>query len=345
MKKLIVHIGAYKTGTSSVQAYLYEQADLLRQHDICYFVSEEMSNRHPDHPGRQTPLFRLTVDELVSVFRSQVLATNIISLEHLWDQTDCQQLLFSAIDKYGQFDQIEVIAYVRRQDDFLQSWYLQELKFGALNVMGLSPMAFAEVCADSVLTVSNALSPYVRKFGERNVRVFVFEIEHLARGDIVADFMTAIGESELMPDVSVRVNPSFNVAQGMIAATLFAVVHKMLGDGGLSVRWFADSLRSIVRPLAEQLGDKLNLDADIIDSGQRKQLVERFLHDNRVVAERFGLPAECRFTSTAEDQTDKPHTAWLKDYLESLPQVSDRSRLARFSGQMCRIARLLTRRR
>lgn len=48
MKRLIVHLGSYKTGTSSIQNLCFEHRDLLRQHGVLY---PETGVRHEPHIG------------------------------------------------------------------------------------------------------------------------------------------------------------------------------------------------------------------------------------------------------------------------------------------------------
>ena len=204
-------------------------------------------------------------------------------------------------------------------------------------------MDFAQICGDRVLKISHVLSPYVKKFGEDCISLRTFETNQLTDGDVVTDFLqfTEIDQSIAQAHPPTRVNPSFSVAQGLVAAHIYAIIRKFLEDAGMSVRWFVGPIRMMTRTAAEQLGSMMDINADVLSHQQREKLLSMYIEDNREVAKRYGLPAKCQFVSTSIHQEVKPQTNWMVEQLQDLPKTQQDKRAKLFAQQIIKTLNLI----
>lgn len=127
--KIIFHIGMPKTGTTSLQSYLFSNKESLLSQQIVYepeifcssgahhyFASNFWTN--PDETIK-TLINRLTLHKNCKYY--------LISSEVLisWPQ-NFVQLLYKHLQEFD----IEVVLYIRRQDDLIESLYKQSIKMG-----------------------------------------------------------------------------------------------------------------------------------------------------------------------------------------------------------------------
>ena len=140
MKILWIHIGMAKTASSAIQAFCYENANILESHGYCYPV---FPFRYPGIAKAHNGRFLLGVikdgngkrdleqeqqnfkDGMQMVHKLFLTHDNIIlSDESIWRGMDCEkpdlwELMAKEAQK-GNF-QIRVIVYFRRQDKFFPS--------------------------------------------------------------------------------------------------------------------------------------------------------------------------------------------------------------------------------
>jgi hypothetical protein len=126
---LILHIGTHKTGTSTLQSLLVRAAPRLLEHGVSY-VEAGRENRIAHHPlawalrGR-----RQTSMEVWERVRRELAApgarTRILSTEGFWFEDPAQ-----VKEQLGYDGEIRIVAYLRRQDAFLQSLYKQTVSSG-----------------------------------------------------------------------------------------------------------------------------------------------------------------------------------------------------------------------
>ncbi|WP_319568282.1 hypothetical protein [Cohaesibacter marisflavi] len=137
-KKIVVHIGTYKTGTSSIQYAMAQSRDKLKQQKIHYletglhptldkhlgfynlgYLSQDGKNRGAMWQG--VDIEGLARQEIAE----SKCSTFIISEEELSVPDPIIPQKLSFLKELGQ---VQVVLCVRRQDKFLESLYLQFMK-------------------------------------------------------------------------------------------------------------------------------------------------------------------------------------------------------------------------
>jgi hypothetical protein len=134
MKKLILHIGTHKTGTSAIQVWLEQNRERLRTHGYWYGSTDRPPK--PEIPAHTSLFWSLIEDNLdFGAERAAILAdfeasdcdTLILSNEGLSQATFRK---FEVLREFAETFEITVICFLRRQDYFLEAWWNQRCKQG-----------------------------------------------------------------------------------------------------------------------------------------------------------------------------------------------------------------------
>ncbi|MCI5044950.1 MAG: hypothetical protein MRY72_09655, partial [Aquisalinus sp.] len=133
-KTLYLHVGTPKTGTSTIQWFLHSNREVLARYGILYPV---LSDKTPGHHYiannyRITPLAwvepiprRKVLDKIAQGMDSiPGLHSLCLSSEAFWG---CRKRLRKLRDDFADYD-IKVIVLLRRQDDFMNAIYRQDVK-------------------------------------------------------------------------------------------------------------------------------------------------------------------------------------------------------------------------
>jgi hypothetical protein len=131
MKKCLIHIGTHKTGTTSIQSFLYKNSESLKQKGIFYssLVEENINAGHhaiaakiAANKSSEVKRNRIRIQQLMKDIEESSCNSAIISSE-----------IFSTIDPdlvrqtFAEFD-CHIICFLRRQDDYLESMYREIIK-------------------------------------------------------------------------------------------------------------------------------------------------------------------------------------------------------------------------
>lgn len=133
-KRLLLHIGTNKTGSSSLQALMARERKALAARKICYPLTDR-----PPFPNRRKHLnfwralkagsegFQQERELLLAEFAASGADTLVLSEEHL-SQTGLR--IDDAMRDLADRFEIEVLCFLRRQDRYLESWWSQRCKTG-----------------------------------------------------------------------------------------------------------------------------------------------------------------------------------------------------------------------
>lgn len=194
--KLILHIGTPKTGTTAIQKFLYDNESILNEqhfsyptiqkgkHQIinAYALDQYLKNGVPDTEHAGWKDFWTTLREKLQ--NDHV----ILSWEGIF--FDYAKEFFSAVKK--EYDVIQIIVYLRRQDRFLESIWNQYTKGEPLSKLPFKDFIANEKFKWSYLEKLNKIADIV---GQENLIVRVYEKDQFqgARKDIISDFLQAVG--------------------------------------------------------------------------------------------------------------------------------------------------------
>ena len=180
--RIFLHIGRGKTGTTTIQQTLHANADRLRERGILYPATGRLPNA-AHHEWAWT--LRKLADEpdgtanvdlgaLIAALNEEIEEydprTLLLSSEVLSRATSCGVL----VENLAQVSEdISVIAFVRRQDSYLEAIYAQEVRTGFTRD---EPAEFlAGLLEDGYLDHLRALSPWADALGWDRIAVQPYE--------------------------------------------------------------------------------------------------------------------------------------------------------------------------
>lgn len=211
MKTLYLHIGTPKTATTSIQTFCWDNREVLEKQRYCYPLFEyrfanvqKYRNAHflvgriKDEDGKrqynkEQEIVKEGIGQILELFKTY--DNVILSDEGIWNRgffedTHCWERL-----KVGFKEKaitVKVIVYLRRQDDFLFSWWNQQVKEGMLGSSVLSWEEVVEKLPYIQLDYYNILTKISGYVGAENITVRIFDKGHFAGGSIYTDFMEAV---------------------------------------------------------------------------------------------------------------------------------------------------------
>jgi hypothetical protein len=214
--KAIVHIGTEKTGTSSLQSYLYLNRQQLKNAGIHFIQSAGKFNNWMlpafcstdaafndlfKGEGIRTPEHRLLFKQkFIKKFKKEIQSlpanvhTCIISSEHFHSRIRNEQQMdnvYNFLSSY--FDDIEIVCYLREQIDTCTSYYSTHLKSGGTDSLS----AFFQRCKPTnyYFNYYEMLTNWERCFGLESLDISLFARDRILNGDLLDDFTAKVDAS------------------------------------------------------------------------------------------------------------------------------------------------------
>jgi hypothetical protein len=207
-KTLWIHIGAHKTGSSSLQRILAAERESLMAYSIwhessAFDLAEHLANRSPLPSGE--------LDRLRAEFRERIENRPedviIFSGEYFFGHPDvCYRNIHAVASDLKAITErypIRLVACVRRQDEFIQSWYHQRVKMGACETFE----DYKHTVGIEGLEWDRLLAVYEEFFGASNLRVLVMEQLKATGGNLLETYFGGFGHPF---DIRVRPFPRYN---------------------------------------------------------------------------------------------------------------------------------------
>lgn len=191
-RKLFIHIGTGKTGTTALQMFLCQNKNQLLKHGYKYADSYlENFNHH----GLCVNACQLNEDEIKH--RLDTLANEIINLDKnmIISSEYFPGLSTDDIKLYCDILSVKcdvhVVVYFRRQDEFLEAWFNQVVKSGELKrEIKQLKQEIEDIGAFDYYQLANKWAEFV---GVNNVHVRPYEKQQWFNGKIESDFLYTIG--------------------------------------------------------------------------------------------------------------------------------------------------------
>jgi hypothetical protein len=263
MRKLILHAGIHRTGTTSIQRYLSRNRKHLAAQAISYPGTTDNQQEFAFKLMRRS----ITPDAFADMLSESEHETILVSGEDFCRIAD--ESIISALAKRFR---IHLILFIRRQDEWAESWYNQHIKWPfnkAVSVM--SPLEFIGTLPDYNWLYYDVLITRWSKYVE-TIDVPIFdEVE-----DSVAEFCRLAGI------VQAALSPLDENANSSLSAVDLEIV-RHLGMAQLSPQM---RLR-ILKTLREaKLGSPNS--GPIFPASVKRLILERFEESNRASAKILG---------------------------------------------------------
>lgn len=214
--KVVLHIGIEKTGTTAIQSFLSDNRKELRTEGFAYLEStglpsnrkiatysfdEDRSDDHHQMLGIVDAEPRKHWnEEFVTAFKNEIenldssIHTIVISNEQLHSRLE----RITEIERVKALlaphcDEIEVLVYLRRQDQLATSLYSTALKCGH-SFDTILPNVAPET---HYYNFEILLNKWAEVFGQENIKARVFDKAELLNSDLLEDFLCHAGMSSI----------------------------------------------------------------------------------------------------------------------------------------------------
>lgn len=252
MKRVIIHVGTSKTGTKALQSFLSNNRENLRGERISYYhpFENHLAYYTPGNGGFLLPLIYDRIGEYVdpeklhSALEESRRAcdsltaadTLILSEEVLWISGFSYEKYWDALrnvvgDIWGRDIDLNIVVYLRRQDDWTFSLWKQRAKFHTHPVTTMFPDYLQDLRRQGITDYSVCIRRMEEAFGRRNIVIRRYNKTLSGENEICRDFMAALDlpwKDTYIIDRE-RVNDSITLAAA--EATVFIRREKM--DKGL----------------------------------------------------------------------------------------------------------------
>lgn len=219
-KKLIIHIGDAKTGTSSIQKFLSENKQELSELGVLYPETGLWSAQGIAHHrlavclnpyARPLGKDRDDPQEIYGRLRREIgssgCSSAIVSSEGFCSFRDPASIR-SLADAVCDFN-VTIVAYVRRPDLWVESWYSQVVKGPPFSRKRFPE--FLKICQDPSLKV---IADFVRVFGKSSVILRPFDKRKLYQNDLISDFLEVNSVDIRLPERdSINISPCVEVTE------------------------------------------------------------------------------------------------------------------------------------
>lgn len=270
--RLLLHAGMHRTGSTDLQIFLERNRAALAAAGVGY------PGERRDHQDLAWALFRgdATGEDVAALLPRRGPETVVLSGEDFLVHRDLGWL--KAVRRRAE---VRVRIYLRRQDDWLNSWYNQHVKWPFHRSKSrMSPAEFLAAIDDfHWLDFETTLARWADALGEEAVEIAPVERGFAAEGqveDVIGDFVARLGlEGAELERPATRHNDSMPVHCLEIAR------HMGLFEMGPKARMRVnDALR---KGLAHHATEART----VFSPAQRDAVLDRFEAGNRAAARRF----------------------------------------------------------
>jgi hypothetical protein len=228
---LFVHIGLYKTGTTSLQTFLIRNAQALSAAGVWYPLIGRQGG--PSHLNLKLELgSESRFDSALGTWDDVIagvpdLRKTVVSSEDLGlvprDKVELLAKRLRGIDTW-------ILVYLKRQDALVQSWYSQMCKDGRTSLTFNEFLEARE--GDRTYRFYDLLQPWADGFGADRIKVRPLENGQLAGGNLFSDFLAAIDAPANMVDRLTTV-PSLNRSLSPRGLAVVRSIHQLRLSAGV----------------------------------------------------------------------------------------------------------------
>jgi hypothetical protein len=207
-RRIVIHVGIHKTGSTSIQGFLHAHREALRRLDVDFYSGAYNESNHVElHAAamrcERTSPWKLGVGlEVDGTFREAVQQR----VHQYIAESHCGCIVFSAEGlSYLRYEdemnrlrnmipegRIEIVVYVRDPASFLAS-YKRELKKHVVPVL-IDEDSFAYTGDDSWLVdFDKRIDGFRDAFGGQNVIVIDYDHELRTSGNVIPSFLRVLG--------------------------------------------------------------------------------------------------------------------------------------------------------
>lgn len=279
VRRLILHIGMYKTGTTALQMHLTSLRDNLLKRSILYPLSgvpARSSIRFGQHevaiaaqqasyePHKRSSLLQKLSDEIAA----SSAGTVIISSEML-----CSVQEPRILRDYVDSDDVQIYVALRPQDEFVNAMYYTTLMEEKHNQ---TPQQYREGPVKSILNYHTIVSRWAAAFPQAKLAVRIYEKGRGARSDSIGDFLNTTNLEQDVPGPGERL-----IAHRTLPARATLALRTLSKTGITPQDFFS------IFTAAHRIYRNADEETSLYSPSERRSMIEEYRDSNRQVRREF----------------------------------------------------------
>ena len=303
-KKIILHIGITKTGSTALQKFLVDNKELLSEQGVGYYNSSVISSTFQPYKNAEALKFKSMllcgegrwadeklVEEDLSKLKewSKDYETIILSDEVLYSLPEGMRCLRPFLNEMFSGADIVPVVYFRRQDDWLESAWKEDKK-SRTNVNNLSIHSYKKRF-DEFLHYGKRMQFLEKSYGRDNFLVRKYD-KNLIKKCICRDFIESIGlewdDRFVVPENLTNTSLSNAASEGVwLLTNIFRRINSMapiilkLFKSDITVCELYEEALSFSEKHPDPKGERL------LNIEERRTLLKEFEEDNRYIARTY----------------------------------------------------------
>lgn len=283
-KKLLLHIGMGKTGTTALQEFFWENRNLLAQHGICYPEIGSQSAAHhlisPHHPPFLLDIGWkfLAPEEWIKQVQSLPQDRILMSSELMF--SGAEERVAPFLDAVCEAFDVSVIAYLRRPDNAIMAAFNQQVKAGE-QIRGIDALIKTRLHRFAYLDV-------LQRWNRDTVEIVArpYERSQFKNGDILADFLShVLGIESLEGFIIPKAEENANPRLATLALDFKVMINNLISDTEASSKFNAPLFAYSEAYFAES--QEIFREQDTLSPEHRAEIIEYFREANEIVAKQF----------------------------------------------------------
>ncbi len=199
MKKVFIHIGQHKTGSTAIQDFLFQNETTLFHNDISYCPGTRLCLEGKPHVRHKMLSLKPHENfELIKNLANEIdttpLNTFIISGEGFCRAAERLYMIKGLVDIKTALSEheVKIIVYLRPQEELLQSFYNWRVKGGYESRTFNQYIKEYPEQRSVYFHFHKLLAPFAEIFGAENIIVRIYNRTNFEGGSIFTDFFTAM---------------------------------------------------------------------------------------------------------------------------------------------------------
>lgn len=274
---LYLHIGVHRTGTTSIQSYLEASQEQLLEGGVLVPFGQGRPFQHSKGIRTREVSASAVGKEILADLQSRGVEINsVIFSEEDICQTETPALFAGLADHFD----VKVVIFLRRQDQWLESWFQQNIK-GQWNpdLANISFGDFYQLAAENKffwIDYHSLAANWAGVFGRENLLLRVMERSRMPNGP-VHEFMAAMGCENMYDEkLDVHKNSSFSPRVSELVRNLSLEKYKELKVKRLILK----ASNRVSRSMADK-------GVSILSPEQRQEILQWYAQSNQLVAREY----------------------------------------------------------
>ncbi len=313
MRKIYLHVGTQKTGSSALQLFFYINRDILAEEGIVYPL--EWGGQAVNQNGDQIGNISLLTSS--HSYSDKEKADNFITLVNKY-----QCILLSAEgfflknpsmqsgwlqDVKNANIEIDIIVYLRKQIDYTLSRYNQSVKGDAFVYKEFWEW-YQEQQVEKILNYKKYLDYFEDIVGQKHMKIRIYEKEQFTGGSIYADFMDALGLK--LTDKYQIPKEKINISLSNSAMQVKRIINRIGADAGI--------LNALIRPTLQNISEEefsRGISADASLSYEEKvEFMKQWEECNEYIAQKYFGRKRLFFSEVKKSNFSNPSEKTVLEY-------------------------------